>query len=79
MTKPEAIRLLGTTSSGLIADIIGSTKYKAIDDAVNCWILIASNADDDTFRDCVNLFDIIRIVRRRKLPARYAFGHVPAY
>ena len=63
MTKNEAIKAIRLTSSGTIANIIGCNKYSVID-AVYCdWILAAANAAEDAFRDCNNIWDVVKVLQ----------------
>ena len=63
MSKSEAIREIASLTSGTIAGIIGSTKYSAIDDAVNRWIITADAMPDDAFTTCENWRDVLEVVR----------------
>lgn len=62
MTKSEAIHALRIMSAGTIAAIIGSPKYGRIDAAWCDWILAAAAADDDAFRRCESVWDVVNTV-----------------
>ena len=63
MSKSEAIREIARLTSGTIAGIIGNTKYSAIDDAVNRWIITADAMPDDAFTRCEAWPDVLNVVR----------------
>lgn len=63
MSKNEAIRAIRLTSSGTIAKIIGCNKYAAIDAAYCDWILAAANADENAFKECNNVWDIVQALK----------------
>ncbi len=63
MSKSEAIREIARLTSGTIAGIIGSTKYSAIDDAVNRWIITADAMPDDAFTSCETWPDVLEVVK----------------
>ena len=70
MSKSEAIREIARLTSGTIAGIIGSTKYSAIDDAMNRWIITADAMPDDAFTICENWRDAIKAVFAYRLAGR---------
>lgn len=63
MSKSEAIREISRLTSGTIARVIGSTKYSAIDDAVNRWIITADAMPDDAFTSCEAWPDVLQIIQ----------------
>ena len=74
MSKSEAIREIARLSSGTIAGIIGNTKYSAIDDAVNRWIITADAMPDDAFTTCENWHDALKVVFAYRLAGRTPYA-----
>lgn len=69
MTKNEAIREISRLTSGTIAGIIHNTKYSAIDDAVNRWIITADAMPDNAFTTCENWTDALKAIFAHRLTA----------
>lgn len=69
MTKNEAIREISRLTSGTIAGIIHNTKYSAIDDAVNRWIITSDAMPENAFTTCENWMDALKAVFAYRLTA----------
>ena len=63
MTKNQAIKAISLLTSGTIAHIIGSTKYSAIDNAVNTWILKAADMEEEAFKTCESWMDVLEAIK----------------
>ena len=67
MTRQELSNLIRTLPSGTIAQVIGNSKYSAIDTAcTNSVLYVIEKATENEIENCVELDDVIEFIRQHR-------------